>query len=166
MTERDPIEGLLRALVEDLYAADAADTSASLQIAWHGFDAVRTAGRILAASRQDYAVVERYAQPILARAGETLQTAPSLPTEIEPRALDLTGEPRSVEDDVAGAMHRDVLDVAYALTMLLPAIAIPARDRADRKACREAARLAYGLAECYEGRIRLFAGSRDKSAGP
>lgn len=69
-----------------------------------------------------------------------------------------------MEADVATAMHRDVLDIAYALTMLLPAIATPARDSANRRACREAAQLARRLAECYEGRIRPFAASHKKPA--
>jgi hypothetical protein len=156
MTERTPVEHLLRDLVEDLYATDAADTAVTLEMAWQGFDAVEAAGRLLAASHVDYAVLQRHAQPILTRVSEALQTAPSLPADIKPLTLNLPDEPGPLQDQVAYAIHRDLLDVAYALNILLPTAAGHARERADRKACRKAARQAHDLVNCYEGRLNLF----------
>ena len=161
MTERNPVEDLLRDHVEDLCAADAADIAVALQAAWHGLDVLQAAGRLLAASHVDYAVLQRHAQPILIRALEILQTAPSLPADLKSIALNLTDEPGPLGDRGAYVIHRSLLDVAYGLTILLPAVAGNARARADRKACRETTRQAHHLVNCYEGRLNLFLSPRE-----
>lgn len=73
-----------------------------------------------------------------------------------PLTVDLAGEPGSLRDQDAYVIHRGLLNVAYALTMVLATTAGHARIRGDRKACREAARLAHHLVNCYEGRLNLF----------
>lgn len=155
MIERNPIEDLLCDRVGELDAADAADTAAAMEMAWYGFDALMAAGRSLAASHVDYAVLQRHAEPILTRVGEILRTAPSLP-DVKPPALDLGNVPEPPAGQGTYAVYHGLLDVAYALTILLPAAAGHARQRTDRKACREAARLAHHLVNCYEGRLNLF----------
>lgn len=156
MTEHNPVEDLLRVLVEDLYTVDATDVPAALGAAWRGFDAVDAAGGLLAESHVDYAALRRNARPVLDRADETLRSAPALP-DVKPLMLNVAGErPGPLSDHLACAVHRDILDVVYGLLTLLPAVAGHARDGADRRACREAARLAHDLVNCYEGRLNPF----------
>lgn len=69
-------------------------------------------------------MVQRHAQPILTRALEILQSTPSLPTYVKPLALNLAGESGPLGDHAPYVIHRGLLDVAYALIILLP----PPRD--------------------------------------
>lgn len=157
MPEPNPVAEVLRAFIDELYTVDAADTPAALRAAWRGFDALAEAGDLLAESHVDYGVLQRHARPSLSRADRALRRAPSLPTDVKPLTLNLAGERvRPAADHVAYGIHQDVLDIAYGLNILLPAAAGYARDRADRRACREAARLAHQLVNCYEGRLNLF----------
>lgn len=165
MVERNTVGDLLRDHAEELYAADAVDTAGVLQMSWRGLDALQRAGRLLAAAHVDYAVLERHARPILTRALEILRMAPSLPSEVTPLTLSPTGEAGPLGDHDAYVIHRGLLDTAYALIMVLPTAAGHARTRADRKACREAARLAYHLVNCYEGRLDLFLSPREHEVG-
>ena len=161
MTEPNPVADVLRDLVDELYTVDAADTPAALRAAWRGFDALGEAGDLLAESHIDYGVLQRPARPSLARADRVLRGAPSPPADVKPLTLNLAGRrTRPVAEHVAYAVHQDVLDIAYGISTLLPAAGGHARDRADRRACREAARLAYRLVNCYEGRLNLFTISR------
>lgn len=157
MTEPNPVAEVLRDLVEELYTVDAADTPAALRAAWRGFDALSAAGDLLAESHVDYGVLQRHARPSLARGDLALRRAPSLPADVKPLTLDRTGRRvRPVADHVACVVHEDVVDVADGIAILLTATAGHARDRADRRACREAARVAHQLVNCYEGRLNLF----------
>ena len=161
MTEPNPVADVLRDLVDELYTVDAADTPAALRAAWRGFDALAEAGDLLAESHVDYGVLQRHARPSLSRAERALRGAPSLPADVKPLVLNVGGwRTRPVAEHVAYAIHQDVLDIAYGINALLPAVAGHARDRDDRRACREAARLAHQLVNCYEGRLNLFTTSR------
>lgn len=157
MTEPNPVADVLRDLIDELYGVDAADTAAALRAAWRGFDALAEAGDLLAESHVDYGVLQRHARPSLSRADRALRGAPALPADVKPLTLNLAGpRVRPVAEHLAYAVYQDILDIVYGIVTLLPAAAGHARDRADRRACREAAGLAHHLVNCYEGRLNLF----------
>jgi hypothetical protein len=110
MAERNRVGELLREHVEELYAVDTVDIASALQVSWRGFDALQTAGRLLAASHVDYAVLERHVRPILIRALEILQMAPSMPTAVAPLEPAFTGELGPLGDHEAYVIHRGLLD--------------------------------------------------------
>jgi hypothetical protein len=137
----------------ELHAADPADTTAALTVAWYGFAVASCLGGFLAARDAERAVLHDNATRVIAGIVVALEAAPSLPADIHGVGLDTEGE---ATDEMMRTAHRGILDLVLALNTLLPQVADNARQDADRKAAQEATRLSAELGDCYQGRLRTF----------
>jgi hypothetical protein len=148
MTVPRRLEDLLRDLLTEVCAVDAADTAAVLMVAWRGFSAANAAGQLLAESTPSLAAFSNPMQPLVARIGAALRAAPSMPADLQPVMVNLACPAGDrFEEQRARMICGLIRDVMLALDTLLPRAALHAPDATDHAACREGSRVSRELAE-------------------
>jgi hypothetical protein len=78
----------------------------------------------------------------------------------------LTAPQDRLDDAAAAGIRAQILDLALALNIALPAATGHAGEDADRRACQAGAVLSSELGDCYEGRLRSFLNPWRTQFGP